>query len=256
MRAAAASVVVGCLVMACAVAGRASDPSALWNIVNGQCVPHEEQTLDPSPCVEVEISDGVAKGYAVLKDLVGATQFLLIPTTRISGIDDPLILAPDTPNYWDDAWEARYYVEERAQAPLPRDGLSLAINSAMGRTQNQFHIHIDCVRTDVRAALIAHLPQIGDNWAPFPVPLAGHRYRAIRVMRATLDSVNPFRLLADNDPKAAANMGVHTLVVVGATFPDDSPGFVVLDDRADPAKADRGSGEDLQDHTCALAKGS
>jgi CDP-diacylglycerol pyrophosphatase len=226
----------------------------LWDIVNGQCVPHEEKTHDPAPCVEVDLSDGVARGHAVLKDLVGATQFLLIPTARISGIEDPQILDPDAPNYWDAAWEARYYVEERAQTPLPRNAMSLAINSEAGRTQNQLHIHVDCIRPDVQEALTAHLAQIGEAWAPFPVPLVGHTYRAIRVEHETLDSVNPFRVLADNDPKAAANMGEHTLVVVGATFPGDSRGFVILDDRADPASGDRGSGESLQDHSCALAQ--
>ena len=76
------------------VSGRAADPSALWKIVNGQCVPHEETEHSPSPCAKVDIADGVEKGFVVLKDRNGIAQFLLIPTARISGIDDPAILAP------------------------------------------------------------------------------------------------------------------------------------------------------------------
>jgi CDP-diacylglycerol pyrophosphatase len=49
-------------------------------------------------------------------------------------------------------------------------------------------------------------------------------------------------------------MGAHTLVLVGATFAPDQPGFFLLDDRADPAASDRGSGESLQDHDCAMAR--
>jgi len=31
------------------------------------------------------------------------------------------------------------------------------------------------------------------------------------------------------------------------------PGFVILDDRADPAHGNYAGGEELQDHACALA---
>jgi len=36
-------------------------------------------------------------------------------------------------------------------------------------------------------------------------------------------------------------------------FTPDQPGFVVLADRADAATGDRASGEELQDHACAVA---
>ena len=99
----------GLLMMALAPgAVQAADPSALWNIVNGKCVPHEQTQRDPSPCSEVDLAHGVDKGFVVLKDINGVAQFLLIPTARISGIDDPAILDPDATNYWDAAWRARY----------------------------------------------------------------------------------------------------------------------------------------------------
>jgi CDP-diacylglycerol pyrophosphatase len=233
------------------VSARAADPSALWKIVNGKCVPHEQVQLDPSPCTSVDITEGVDKGFAVLKDINGISQFLLIPTARIGGIEDPAILTDGETNYWAAAWRARYFVDERLHTSLPRDAVSLAINSAVGRTQDQLHVHIDCIRPDVHDTLAANLDKITDKWAPFPVPLAGHSYRAIRINQETLDSVNPFRLLADTDPKI--DMGSHTLVVVGATFSDGGNGFVLLDDHADLLAGDHASGEELQDHTCAIA---
>jgi CDP-diacylglycerol pyrophosphatase len=240
--------------VAAPAAARAADPSALWHIVSGQCVPHVEKDHDPSPCSLVDLSDGVDRGYAILKDIVGATQFLLIPTLRVGGIEAFSLLDPDAPNYWDEAWRARYFVEERAQQPLPREDISLAINSSVGRSQDQLHIHIDCVRADVKAALAAHQSDLGVAWTSFPVPLAGHDYRAIRVDGDALGQVNPFRLLADSDPKIASDMGLQTLVVVGMIFSGNQPGFVVLADHADLAAGDRASGEELQDHDCALAK--
>lgn len=230
-----------------ALAARASDPSALWHIVHGRCVPHFEQDNTAQPCELVDPGGG----YAILKDLVGATQFLLIPTARVSGIEDPAILAPGSPNYWQEAWQARRFVEHRIGHAMPRDTMSLAINSAYGRTQDQLHIHIDCIRADVRRALAADQAAIGPHWSAFPVPLAGEHYRAMRIVQP-LASVDPFRVLARDVPQR--DMGRHTLVLVGAGFSGPGPGFVLLDGRVDAAAGDRAAGESLQDHKCALAR--
>ena len=231
--------------------GAHADPSALWKIVSGQCVPHEQATRDPSPCSSVDLAHGVEKGFVVLKDRDGAAQFLLIPTARISGIDDSAILQPGAANYWDAAWQARYFVEERLHTSLPRDGFALAINSSVGRTQDQLHIHIDCIRPDVRETVAANLGKIEGVWTPFPIPLAGHSYQAIRINHETLDGVDPFRVLVDGDPSTGGDIGRHTLVLIGETFADGGKGFVLLDDQANLVAGDHASGEQLEDHTCS-----
>jgi CDP-diacylglycerol pyrophosphatase len=230
-----------------------SDPNALWSIVNGSCVPDQRQHDEPAPCAQVDLSAGEEHGYAVLKDLVGPLQFLLIPTGRITGIESPSILEPDATNYFAAAWRARSFVEQRAGRSLPRDWLSLAINSEQARTQTQLHIHVDCVRADVHDALAQHASEIGPAWAPFPVPLAGRRYSAIAVAGDDMDAVNPFDLLADDLAGARTDMGDQTLVVVGAVGSDGEPGFVILADRADAATGDMASGEALQDHASCTA---
>jgi CDP-diacylglycerol pyrophosphatase len=235
------------------ISGAQGDPNALWSIVNGSCVPDQQQHGDPAPCAEVDLSAGEEEGYAVLKDLVGPLQFLLIATGRITGIESPSILEPDATNYFAAAWQARSFVEERAGRTLPRDWVSLAINSEQARSQTQLHIHVDCVRADVHQALTEHASEIGAVWTSFPVPLAGQRYSAIAVSGEDLDAVNPFDLLADGVPGARTDMGDQTLVVVGAMGPDGEPGFVVLADHVDAATGDRGSGESLQDHTSCAA---
>jgi CDP-diacylglycerol pyrophosphatase len=233
-----------------AVIGTAhADPDALWAIVHDRCVPDQEQYGDPAPCVWVNLSSGKQNGYAVLKDIAGTTQYLLIPTSRITGIESPAILAPDATNYFAAAWRARFFVEERARRSLPRDWVSLAINSEVGRSQNQLHIHIDCIRADVHEELTQHAAEISTTWAPFPVPLADHRYSAIGLNGDDLDTVNPFTLLADGIAGARTEMGLETLVVVGAVGPDGSPGFIALARHADAAAGDAATGEVLQDHT-------
>jgi CDP-diacylglycerol pyrophosphatase len=220
-----------------------ADSDALWNVISQQCVPDQQQSHSPKPCELVDL----ATGYVVLKDREGDTQFLLMPTARITGIESPAILAPDAPNYWDAAWQARHFVDERAHRELSRDVMSLAVNSEIGRTQNQLHIHIDCVRRDVQASLREHADAVGPAWAPFPAKLADHDYMAMRIAQPDLTHTNPFILLADGIPDARADMGHYTLVLVG-----DPNGFVLLAGHATDA-TNSGSGEELQDHACAAA---
>ena len=235
------------------LAAHSANPNALWQIVHGRCVPDQQQHGDPKPCAEVDLTRGVSRGFAILKDIRGASQFLLIPTGSVEGIESPSLLAPDAVNYFDDAWTARSFTEKALGRTMPRDMLSLAINSQFGRTQDQFHIHIDCISADVRDALHGEADHIGDGWTPLTRPLVGHRYRALRVMGATLDGNDPFKLLAQGIPGARADMGRYTVVVAGMQF-GDRPGFVILADSADLARGNRGSGEELQDHSCALAR--
>jgi CDP-diacylglycerol pyrophosphatase len=232
-------------------AALAADPDALWKIVHDRCVPDQLQHADPAPCAAVSLAPDAAHGWVVFKDRDGAAQYLLIPTAKITGIEDPAILAPDATNYFAEAWDARGDVLARVGHALPRDAISLAINSPYGRTQDQLHIHIDCIRADVRDALRALAGSVGPDWVP--VPLARHAYRARRIDGAEL-ATNPFRVLASDPGVGAAGLGRHTLVVVGASFLDGE-GFLLLDDRVDLPTGDRASGEELQDHECAVAHG-
>jgi CDP-diacylglycerol pyrophosphatase len=233
---------------------RAADPNVLWKIVHTECVPGKERTGNPRPCAIVDMRKGVKTGYALLKDIVGPAQFLLIPTTRISGIESPAVLAPNAPNYFSEAWRHRSFFEHRLHRTVPREDTSLAINSAAGRTQNQFHIHIDCVRADVRDSLRRQRAEIGPRWRPVATRLAGHRYMGMRVVGTSLGA-NPFKLLASRMPGARARMGSYTLVVVGERFAHKRPGFLVLARRTNSAASGGGSGEELQDHSCAVARG-
>ena len=225
-----------------------ADENGLWRIVSERCVPNEKLNHQSNPCALVDL----AGGFVVLKDLVGRTQYLLLPTARMTGIESPAVLATNAPNYWAEAWRERHYVEDRALRHLPRDALGLAVNSISGRTQNQLHIHIDCMRLDVTAALRDHAGAVGPSWAKFPVPLVGHDYMAMRVDGTELGAVNPFVLLADGVKGARTEMGRFTLVVVGSSV-QGREGFIVLAGHADPAVGNWGAGEQLQDHDCAAA---
>ena len=245
------ALLIGGLVVAVAarlVASASTNPNALWDVVHGVCVPAQETTGKPGACVAVDLGGG----YAVLKDLRGKTQVLVIPTARVSGIESTYVLAPASPNYWDDAWKARSYVEGYARRRIPRDDIALTVNSIYGRSQNQLHIHVDCVRPSIAAALRANLRRLGPNWSRFSLRLEGHRYRALWLPGAELGSRDPFKILADGDKAARADMGAESLALVGVTAPDGAPGFVLLSHRADPTRGDDGHAEELMDHHCKV----
>ena len=224
----------------------------LWKVVDSACVPDMRLRGSPAPCVQVDLG----RGFVVFKDIVGRAQILLIPTRRVTGIEDPQLLSPAGPNYWEAAWEARGSFEQRLGLQVPRETIGMAINSAHDRTQDQLHIHVDCLRPDVAAVLRMHGGGIGWRWSELSAPLAGRRYRAMRVMGEDLGSRDPFKLLAGGDPLARADMGQQTLVVAGYRSAHGKPGFLLLSHRADPAAGDRAHGEDLLDHHCtALLQG-
>ncbi len=251
---AAGLIAVGAIILL--VAGRrlANHSDRLWQIVHERCVPDQEQHGSPAPCALVHLQDGVERGYVILKDLIGVTQYLLLPTARVAGIESPDLLLPNAPNYFAAAWRERGYVERAARRPLPRSAISLAVNAVLNRSQNQLHIHMDCIRLDVQATLQRLLGGIGDNWAVLPQPLVGHTYLVRRIVAEDLAAANPFALLANGVPDARATMGAQTLTVVGAQFADGKPGFVVLNARVDVGAGAFIRGEELQDHSCAVAR--
>lgn len=226
--------------------------NALWTIVHDKCVPGEEQNHDPAPCALVNLGNGDAKGYVLLKDIRGVAQYLLIPTRRISGIESPELLAPDAPNYLAEAWGNRGLVSSRLHRELAWDAIGLAVNSVSARTQDQFHIHIDCVRPDVRATLAQHAGEIGDQWQPLAFDLVGRRYVARRLSAGALASHNPFKLLADGVRGAAQDMEDMSLAMIGTVFAPGDQGFILLASQGNEQKG--AHAEDLLDRRCAVAR--
>ena len=242
--------VFACALVVAAIASPAGAwrSNALWRVVHDLCLTDARLTGLPAPCLAVNRRGG----YAVLKDIKGRTQLLLIPTVRVRGIESARLLAGDTPNYWQAAWNARGYFEHEAGRDVARDDIGMAINSAFGRSQEQLHIHLDCVRPSVKAALAAHADEIGERWSPFPWPLAGERYEARRLEGAELGARDPFKLLARGLPAAGANMGAWTLAVLGARFESGRPGFILLAAQGGVPANVEGASESLLDHHCAV----
>jgi CDP-diacylglycerol pyrophosphatase len=227
--------------------------NALWEVVHNVCVPGQSLHQDPNPCLQVDLTGGIENGFAILRDPRGGTQFLLIPTTPISGIESPTVRGPNAINYFASAWELRTHIDSVLHLTLPRDDIGLAINSIVSRSQDQLHIHFSCIRADVWETLHEHEGNIGNHWTPFDVSLVGHRYFAIWVSGERLSPHNPFRLLAEGLPDTTRDMDNRTLVVIGLTRNDGTKGFVILTDHVNKQSGDLANGEELLDRACHIA---
>ena len=232
-----------CLSSACA--GPHSDRDALRRIVQEQCAPHWLAEHRPAPCERVRLPAMPfgREGYAVLADRKGGAHFLLIPTATLTGVESPALRARGAPNFFADAWDARDLIALRVGHDVARDAIGLAVNPRHARSQDQFHIHIECLRPDVAADLRRASARVGAAWAP--LELRGRRYLAMRVMGEDLAGANPITLLAEQRPDAAQDLGDYTFIVAGMRFGAE-PGFVLLADNG-PA------GELLLDSTCAAS---
>ncbi|WP_076706829.1 CDP-diacylglycerol diphosphatase [Yersinia enterocolitica] len=223
---------------------RFSHADALWKIVSQQCVPHMEQEHNPQPCVEVD----TPAGFVVFKDKNGPLQYLLMPTAKISGIESPQLLAASSPNYFFDAWQARHFMADKYGVPIDDADISLAINSKYGRSQDQLHIHISCLKPAVKTALAAQETDFRQQWQPLPGGLLGHDYLVRRTTAAELQRSGAFRLLASEVPGAKDEMGHYGLAMTA--LPDGQ--FLLLASKASLTKLHRASVEELQDHSCQL----
>lgn len=222
------------------------NPDALRNIALEQCLPNQLQHQQPAPCLRVDVS----AGYVLFKDRNGPLQYLLMPTRRINGTESPLLMEPGTPNFFWQAWQARGAMSQKAGTTIPDSAVSLAINSRTGRSQNHFHIHISCLRPDVRAQLDASAAQITSRWLPLPGGLRGHPYLARRVTESELAQRSPFIMLAEALPDAREHMGGYGLAM--AQQQDGT--FVLLATRRNLLALNRASAEEIQDHQCGILR--
>jgi len=241
-------------------AAHAADRDALRRIVQDECLPHWRVQHEAAPCEQLVMRGPDAHdGYAVLADRKGGAHFLLIPTLTVSGIEDPVLLRATSPNYFAAAWAARARMDAIVGRPLRRDEIGLAVNSSLTRSQDQLHIHIECVRPEVYRALhTAAALAIGSRWTTLGIE--DSQFKALRMPGENLDTANPFRLLADGVPEARRAFGAYTMLVAGMQF-QDGPGFLLLAGRT-PTRTQlllgvrpRGlvaPGETLLDSRCAI----
>jgi CDP-diacylglycerol pyrophosphatase len=221
--------------------------NAYQQIVQNQCVTNWLQHNDPSPCEKVFLADPKpdSTGYALLADPDGGAHYLLIPTQTMTSTDSGELLDPNLPNYFAEAWRGRELLSKFIGHAVPRTDVGLAVATPAARTQNQFHIHIECLRQDVVDSLKTVADKVTDAWSL--VTVAGFPFQAVRLSIQGLEVSNPFELVANLSPDARHHVGSYTVVIAGVQY-QSGPGFIVLTGTGP-------SGDLLLDSGCTVAGG-
>jgi CDP-diacylglycerol pyrophosphatase len=217
-----------------------SDRTALWRVVNDLCRPMQQAFKLPLPCLKVDM----AGGFAVLRAPGNKTRILIVPTAKIDGIESPAVLGDPMTKFWSEAWSERNRVADSAHRPLEWNDIGMAVNSRRGRSQDQLHIHVDCVDRRLKLALASRASRLSSKWSSLDPGPWGGRYRVKEIDAAGVDR-NIFKLVADEIPGAKSSMARQSIAVVGFIAPNGDRGFAVL------ATADGGHAEELLDHDCS-----
>jgi CDP-diacylglycerol pyrophosphatase len=175
----------------------------LWTVVQS-CVLARQTIGVAFPCVEVD-APGTPGAVAVLRPPLEDTHLLVVPQSRIPGIEAAEPGSADMARVWQRAWESRRLLSTR---PVPWDRAGMALNGPGIRSQDQLHIHVDCLDERRMKSLAPQLRHLGPGWTR----LSGDygRFWATRVDAPDLSRFDP-AVLADRGlpfQRARASLGV------------------------------------------------
>lgn len=191
---------------------------------------------DPGQGAPCTVTDP-GRGFALIKDDDPRKPYawLLVPTTDVTGIEDPAVFSAPVANFWAIGWTLAGEL-----LPVPPERRALAINSEQGRSQNLLHIHVSCIPPALRTALAK--ADIGPSWRSGPVLKLGEQTFDVR----TVEGLDPSPILLLRDlPGAAEEMGDQSLAVIGRA----GGGFYLVTDSSERGVV--AETEALLDERCA-----
>lgn len=217
----------------------------LWQTINQQCIPQFKNGNLQSPCIKV---DQIHR-YVIYKDIKGPLHDLLLPLDKISGIESPILQQKNTENYFMRAWQNRDLFIKSANKPINEQFLSLAINSKYGRTQEQLHIHLACLKPDVYQTIKENEHAITANWQPLKERINSHQYIAIKVPASDINKISPFNYLEKYVAEQGDNIAYYGLAMTPSTQKNE---FILLASRLKLLDFNLGSAGAIQDYQCKL----
>jgi len=201
-----------------------------------ECCAHD---LKSNPSCRVHDHNG---GYVIIKDNAPqkTNAYLIMPTTKVTGIEDHRVSSAPVVDFWHYGWSQ----SARFPGRQPAD-TALAINSINGRDQDQLHIHISCIRADVKHMLhSANVPSHPQKPAALQLPPHQNTYEVVKVTGLN-GSLSPFLLIQAN-PAAKADMKDQSIAVVGSSKANE---YFVL--RTYHHGANPGHAEELLSQSCS-----
>ncbi|WP_149138928.1 CDP-diacylglycerol diphosphatase [Cupriavidus campinensis] len=224
-------------------AGGGFTRNGLWRNVQARCL--TAGAPRHADCAVVDRD----RGLVLYKDAVGASHYLVIPDHPVTGVEDPRVWTGTRPDGWAFGWEERQIVARAVGKPVPDTLIGLAVNSRASRSQDQLHIHLDCIS----GAAQKFLSQSGITPAWRAFTFAGKRVLAKRVpVDQPVLAFNPFDEVrgdmgtAPGTAIAPQDRGIFLAYTGGS--------FVVVDEPVDLAPGNNGHASDFLDRRCKLGR--
>ncbi|AGW94735.1 MULTISPECIES: CDP-diacylglycerol diphosphatase [Cupriavidus] len=220
----------------------------LWRNVQQRCL--ASAPASHPDCAQVDRS----RGLVLYKDAIGVSHYLVIPAHPVTGVEDGKAWDGAGANPWAFGWEARGIVGQALGKAVPDDMLGLAINSRSSRSQDQLHIHLDCISAAARALVNGGSGAIGTGWTALRHD--GKPVRAKFVPASTpVLTVDPFLLVRNGaNDGAAAPPPDRGIFVTYVRDRQGRTGFVVVDQPVDKTAGSNGHASDFLDRRCRLAQ--
>jgi CDP-diacylglycerol pyrophosphatase len=234
----------------------ANDPAreALWRVVE-TCVAAKETFNVSLPCLQVNLRRHGSLGTVVLRPPWKETHTLVVPTTRVVGIEAAALQHPDAVAYWQAAIAARSFVLKAAKQHMRIEDIGLAVNSRGGRAQDQLHIHADCARREVLTVLRQHDVEFGSAWKTLDFLQSldflheGQQFFGIKIAADKIGTSNIFERLT-HLPSYQGDLSRVGVAVFSSPPSASGQGFYVIAALGHDSQA-----EDFLDHACSLAPG-
>ncbi|ACA17746.1 CDP-diacylglycerol diphosphatase [Methylobacterium sp. 4-46] len=227
-----------------AAAGAPRD--VLWVALQG-CILAKKTTGGAFPCLSVDLGDGARPGTAVLRAPGQRTHLVVMPTASVVGLEAPELQTSTGNAYWRAALTARSTVTEVLKGELPIDDVGLAVNSTSGRSQDQLHIHVDCLKPSIQVALQRYAQGIRRAWTRLPMIVQGSPLYAMRVEAPDVQIFNPFAELTKL-PGSSGSLSDVTFAAVSATNGVRGDLYLLA------YRQKYSAAEKVLDHSCSLTK--
>ena len=209
----------------------------------------------------------LAEDAAILRTRGPADQhYLVLPKDPVTGIEDPLLLRPDAPNYFDEALNPRFIEKAKAldvqqsakifldhgMAPdkatdfaqwvvdTYRQKPAVTLNSPYSRSQDLLHLHMDHVDPQIHLKLAEIAEQNGFSTKTFEpigdlIPKEAENLQAMWIPADSgggLGNANPIKMVQKSLPsELKGRIDEHSIALVPLEY-QGKDGFVIIDGQA------------------------
>ena len=178
-------------------------------------------------------------------------EFPRSAASRFASTEDPWLQSPEAPNYFDAAWRARTFLKTADGRTPGRDEVALAVNSALARSQDQFHIHLGCLVPAARRAVEAFAPKLPiGKWARVGTVNRMSEFCGLRIGQTDLAGVDPFRLITQELADQVQDQALLMIAVAGTRIANDDQMVILAFNVGASTSLGQVSAEEIVDPAC------